>query len=262
MYPILLKLGPFTLYSYGVLLVIAFLAATFLSIRAARQLPPALVTIQPDQLIDFACVSLLGGILGARLFYVLLHWDAFALAPQEILAIWHGGLVWYGGFLGGVVAGWGYVIANRLAFLGVMDQCSPFLTLGHAIGRIGCFFNGCCYGRPTHAWYGVVFPGHATAVLPTQLFESAGLFLLYAFLRMLQRPAMLRRPGVIFGIYLMSYATLRFLIEGCRGDQVAVWNGLTLQQLISLAVLVMGGFLLFRARHSKGQVLGASRLNA
>jgi len=247
MHPVLFTLGPFTVYSYGALMVVAFLAATGLSVRAAHRLPPALVAIHPEQLVDFTCASLLGGILGARLFYVALHWESFVVSPQEIFAIWHGGLVWYGGFLGGVLAGWGYLRAKRIPFLRAMDQFIPFLALGHAIGRVGCFFNGCCYGRPTRAWCGVLFPGHATPVLPTQLFEAAGLLGVYACLRALQRPGVLRRPGMVFGAYLAAYALLRFVLEWFRGDQAVSWAGLTLQQLVSIGVLVIATTLLGRA---------------
>jgi len=246
MHPILLKLGPVTLYSYGAMLVIAFLAATGLAVRSVRRQPPALAAISAEQLVDFACLSLLGGVLGARLLYVLLQWDLFLRDPWEIPAIWHGGLVWYGGLLGGLLAGWLYARAHGLTLLRVMDQVAPFLALGHAIGRVGCFLNGCCYGKPTTAWCGVVFPEQGVKVYPTQLFESAGLVFLYITLRRLQRPAVLARPGRLFGLYLVSYAGLRFLIEGFRGDQAIWWAGLTLQQWISVGVMGIGMFLLFR----------------
>ena len=239
MHPILLKLGPLTLYAYGAMLVVAFLAATGLASQAARRSPPALIAISADQLVDFACCTLLGGIIGARLLYVLLQGDAFLREPWEIPAIWHGGLVWYGGFLGATLAGWFYARAKKLAFLRVMDQVIPFLALGHAIGRIGCFLNGCCFGKPTDAWCGVVFPGQGARVYPTQLFESAGLLFLYITLRSLQRPAMLARPGRLFGLYLMSDAGLRFGIEFFRGDQ-AIWRArLTLQQVISIGIFTL-----------------------
>lgn len=240
MHPILFTVGPLTLHSYGVMLVIALWAATSLGCRAARTLPPELVAITPEQLVDLACLSLLGGILGGRLLYVVLNWDDFARTPQEILALWHGGLVWYGGFIGGVLGGWLYVRARRLHFLRVVDQFVPFVVLGHAIGRLGCFLNGCCYGKPTGAWCGVKFAGQTECVLPTQLFEAAGLFLLYLVLRRLQRPEHLRHPGRLFGFYLVSYAVLRFLIEFFRGDQPIWWQGLTLQQLISIGLLFTG----------------------
>ena len=240
MHPILFTLGPFTLYSYGLTLVIAFLVSMWLARRAARALPPDLLAIPEEQLLDFTSCSLLGGILGGRLLYVVLQWDYFVQTPQQVLAIWNGGLVWYGGFVGGLVAGWLYMRVKRLQLLRVLDQFIPFGVLGHAIGRVGCFLNGCCYGKPTASWCGVVFPGHPTPVLPTQLFEAAGLLFLYALLRALQRPAMVRYPGRLFGVYLALYAVLRFFMEFLRGDQAIVWAVFTLQQLISVGVFLIG----------------------
>ena len=240
MHPIFFTLGPVTIYSYGIMMVIAFLATTYLTQRAALALPAPGRAMSQEQIMDFSCVALLGGLLGARAFYVALNWQAFAQAPADIVAIWHGGLVWYGGFAGGIAVGWLYTRAKRLAFLRVLDLFIPFLALGHAIGRIGCFLNGCCYGKPTEAWCGVVFPGQAGPVLPTQLFEAAGLFLLFLGLKSLQRPSVLSRPGRVLGAYLISYGVLRFLLEPLRGDQPIWWAGLTLQQLISIGMIIIG----------------------
>ena len=249
MHPILLKLGPLTVYTYGVMLAVAFTVSTWLAVRAARGMPPERVAITPGQLWDFSSVALLGGIAGGRVFYVLLHWGWFLDSPQDVVAIWRGGLVWYGGFLGGLLAGWCYVRAKRLVYLRVLDQFIPFVALGHAIGRVGCFLNGCCYGRPTQAWCGVVFPGQSLPALPTQLIEAGGLLVLFVSLRkMAQRPWVLGRPGRLLGLYLVSYAGLRFVVEFLRGDQVPIWAGLTLQQLISLSLLVVGILLVFRNR--------------
>ena len=250
MYPILLKFGPITLYTYGAMMVAAFLAATTLAAHAARRLPKAYVAITPEQIVDFSCAALLGGLLGGRLFFVLLHWEEFARAPREILALWHGGLVWYGGFLGGLAGGWGYVRARRLSFCRALDQYAPFLALGHAIGRIGCFFNGCCYGKPTEAWCGVVFPGQSVRVVPTQLIEATCLAFLFILLRNRQRPSVLRHPGRLFGGYLAAYAAIRFVIEFLRGDQAIWWYGLTLQQIISIGIFLIGCILLFRVSRS------------
>ena len=246
MHPILFKAGPLTFYSYGAMLVLAFVAATWLAGRHARRLPPALRAISAEQLLDFSSLALVGGLVGARALFVALHWDAFSSEPLEILAVWHGGLVWYGGFLGGLLGGACYVRAQRLSFLRVLDQFIPFLTLGHAIGRVGCLLNGCCYGKPTDAWCGVTFPDQGVAVVPTQLLESAGLLLLYLVLRSLQRPGLLQYPGRVFGAYLAGYGALRFALEFTRGDQLPWWMGLTLQQVISIAVCIFGGWLLLR----------------
>jgi len=248
MHPILLKVGAFTVYAYGVMLALAFAVATWLAARTVRRLPVEHRAIAAEPLVDVVCLALLGGILGGRLFYVLLEWEFFRLAPQEVFAIWHGGLVWYGGLLGGGLAGWLAVRARRRSFLRVADQLAPFVTLGHAIGRVGCLLNGCCYGRPTDAWCGIVFPGQAAPVVPTQVFESLGLLGLYVVLRMLQRPAVLQAPGRVLGWYLASYAALRFFLEFARGDQAPWWMGLTLQQFISLAMLIIGLSLVRRRR--------------
>ena len=242
MYPVLCSWGPFTLYTYGLLLVLGFAAATWLARRDAHRLPPARRAIAAGQIPDFAATALLAGIVGGRLLYVVVQWPDFAAAPRLIPAIWRGGLIWYGGLAGGLLASWAYLRARRLRFLPVMDQFIPFGVLGHAIGRIGCFLNGCCYGRPTDAWYGVWFPGQPGPVVPTQLLEAAGLVALFFVLRAAR--SAFRAPGQVFGLYLASYGALRFVIELLRGDQ-ARWHGLTLPQLVSLALLPVG-WLLFK----------------
>jgi phosphatidylglycerol:prolipoprotein diacylglycerol transferase len=104
--------------------------------------------------------------------------------------------------------------------------------------------NGCCYGKLTDAWYGVVFPGQPDPVVPTQLIEAAGLFLLYGVLRRAStHPAIVSRPGRLLGTYLIAYAGLRFAMEFLRGDQAVFWAGLTLQQLISLLLVVPAAIL-------------------
>jgi phosphatidylglycerol:prolipoprotein diacylglycerol transferase len=249
MHPILFHAGPLTLYTYGLMLVVAFLIVAALASREAKALPVQRRPLSPEQAVDFTCAALLGGLIGGRLFYVGLFWKEFAAHPLDVLAIWHGGLVWYGGFLGGVAAGWCYVRAQRLPFLRVLDHVIPFGVLGHAIGRIGCFLNGCCYGKPTDAWCGVLFPQQPVPVLPTQLFEAGGLAVLFGVLLRLKRlPAVSNRPGRLLGIYLLSYAALRYAIEYLRGDQPLIWAGLTLQQLISLVMAAAGLILLNKAK--------------
>lgn len=243
MHPVLLKFGPFTIYSYGVAMVAAYLLGTFLATRHARRLPPAAQALPPEHVTDFCLVGLLSGIIGGRLFYLVVAWEYFQDHPLEWMAIWHGGLVWYGGLLGGLLGGWWYARRHRLMFLPLLDQLVPVIALGHAIGRLGCFFNGCCYGRPTQAWYGVWFPGHDTAVIPTQLLEAGGLLVLAALLWGRQRKP--TAPGQLFGGYLLGYALLRGAVELFRGDQPRV-AGWTLPQLISVGLFVAGLGLVLR----------------
>jgi phosphatidylglycerol:prolipoprotein diacylglycerol transferase len=241
MHPILFKLGPITLYTYGAMLVAAFTLALWVLRRIARGWPEELRPLTLDQLADLSCLALLGGIAGARLFFVLLHWEFFVAEPRYLLALWQGGLVWYGGMLGGLATAWVYTRWHRVSVLRVLDLFAPVLALAHAVGRVGCFLNGCCYGEITDAWYGVVMPGEPHPLMPVQLFEALGLLFLYIGLRALQRPPVLaRRQGRVFGCYLAGYAALRFILERYRGDQIPIWSGLTLQQLISIAVFAVG----------------------
>jgi len=124
----------------------------------------------------------------------------------------------------------------------------PFATLGHAIGRLGCFTNGCCFGVPTSAWWGVQFPGQASRVVPTQLLEAAALGALFLILRALQTPERLRRPGTLFGSYLIGYAVIRWNVERWRAHQPIVGLGWTLHQWISVGLFGVGWWLLARRR--------------
>jgi len=185
-------------------------------------------------LVDWAVWTVIGGLLGGRLFYVLLNWPVYAGSPLEILALWHGGLVWYGGFLGGLLATWWYLRRRGIGFLQGVDQVSPFVALGHAVGRIGCFANGCCSG--------------ILRVIPTQLLESVALVGLYLALRVLQTATTHRRPGVVFGWYLIGYALIRGLVECWRVNQPMVWGSMTLHQAISIGLFAVGVALTFQWR--------------
>ncbi len=237
---ILLQFGPLTIYSYGVMMVVAFLAATWCLERDAKRLPPLRVAVKPPQAVDMACLAMLGGVLGARALFVAQYWPFYRQNLQEIVAIWHGGLIWYGGFFGGVVVAAIYLRILRIPFFRAADQCIPYLALAHAIGRIGCFLNGCCYGRLTTAWYGVQFPDKPGPVIPTQLIEAAPLFLLFLLLRRLQRTAMMDRPGRLFFLYLAGYGLIRFGVEFLRGDQRHHWLGLSVAQFLSVGLIAVG----------------------
>lgn len=241
MHPILFKFGPLTLYTYGAMLVSAFTLGLWVLRRIQRGLPDDLRPLAPDQLADLSCLGLLGGIAGARLFFIILHWDFFVTEPRYILALWQGGLVWYGGLAGSLLATWIYARFHKVRLLPLLDLFAPVLALAHAVGRVGCFLNGCCYGEITKAWYGVRLAGEPYPLVPVQLIEAIGLVFLYIALRAIQRPNILRRyPGRVFGCYLLGYAVLRFILERYRGDHLPIWEGLTLQQIISVGLLATG----------------------
>lgn len=227
MHPILIRLGFIQIYSYGLMVALAFLVSTFLLSRKADTLG-----FFKDFSWNLSFWSLLGGILGGRIGYIILNYRFFLENPRELILLWHGGLVWYGGFLGGFLFGALYLKFNRIPLVRAIDLIIPFIALGQAIGRIGCFLNGCCYGK-TVEW-GIYFPAHNDYLIPTQLFSSLSLLIIFVVLRILQeRP---HRNGFILAVYLLASSFERFLIEFLRDDSKRSYFGLTIFQIISLVI--------------------------
>jgi len=232
MHPILFTIGPITIYSYGVMLATAVLVCTyFLSVDAKRY------NISRETAYDLVFWCILGGIIGARIFYVFfVEWDYFSQNLFEILMLQKGGLAWQGGFIGGALAGVWFTRRNKISLRPTLDLAAPYIALGQSIGRIGCFFNGCCYGKPV-AW-GIYFPSHNARLYPTQLFETVGLFIIFLILKKAQQKP--HQAGFIFVFYLWLAAIERFVVEFYRADHELVWLGLSLAQLIALGVFVSG----------------------
>jgi phosphatidylglycerol:prolipoprotein diacylglycerol transferase len=250
MHPILLHLGPLTLRTYGALVVVAFLAA----LRVARAGAP-LRHIPEAVLLDLVAILIVTGLLGARIFYVFLNLPYFMEHPGEIVKIWEGGLVFYGGFFLAAVAGIWFASRRKLRVSKVADCLAPALALGQAIGRLGCFFAGCCYGKPTSVPWAIIFKDPASLaplgidLHPTQIYESIGdLFIATVlWLQLVRRPD---SKGDIFWLYVLLYGVLRFMIEFFRwDDRGPTFGGLFPSQVIALvAVLVAGSVLI--AKHT------------
>jgi len=231
MHPILFTIGPITIYSYGVMLAVAVLVCTYLlSLDAKRY------GISQDIAYDLVFWCMLWGIIGARIFYVIIEWPYFSSDLLEILMVQKGGLAWQGGFLGGALAGVLFARRKKLALRPLLDLSAPYIALGQSIGRIGCFFNGCCYGKPV-AW-GPYYPTQGAHLYPTQLFETAGLFIIFLILKNAQGKP--HKPGFIFVDYLWLAAIERFVVEFYRADHDIVWFGLSLAQYVALSVFVAG----------------------
>jgi len=231
MHPILFSIGPITIYSYGVMLATAVLVCTyFLSVDAKRY------GILQETAYDLVFWCMLGGIIGARIFYVYIEWPYYSENLFDILLIWKGGLAWQGGFLGGVLAGTWFARRHKLSIRPLLDLAAPYIALGQSIGRIGCFLNGCCYGKPV-AW-GIYFPTHNARLYPTQLFETVGLFVIFLILKKAQHKP--HQAGFIFVYYLLLTAIERFIVEFYRGDHTLLWLGLSLTQFVALGVFAAG----------------------
>jgi phosphatidylglycerol:prolipoprotein diacylglycerol transferase len=227
MHPVICEIGPFRIYSYGLMLALGVLVTSWFVAREAKK-----INVSRDMVYDLAFWVVLGGILGARLFYVFLNLSFFLSEPLETLMVQKGGLAWQGSLAGGLVAAVFFLRQREVPVFKFLDLAAPYVALGHAIGRVGCFLNGCCYGKPV-AW-GVRFPLLEGPVHPAQLYMVAGQLAIFAMLLFFRRHA--RYDGQVFVWYLMLSAVERFMIEFFRGDH-EVYLGLSIFQYVCLFIL-------------------------
>lgn len=238
MFPLLFDLGPIQIYAYGVLMALAFVLCTLWILKRGQTWG-----FNPEELLWLMGIVTLSGLLGARLLYVVYFPGYYMEDPWRILMD-RGGLVWYGGVIAGIAAGLTTLITTKKPILVILDMFMAPLCLGLALGRIGCFLAGCCYGRPTTLPWGVQFPvSHQTYPLhvhPTQLYESIGAFLLMGLLIWVYRHYK-HQVGTSLVVFLIGYGLMRFVIEAYRGD-VVYWVGhwLSASQVISLLALGLG----------------------
>jgi len=228
MCPVLFHIGRYSIYSYGVFVALGFAAGITYAWYSARR-----EGISPGQILDLSFYLLLAAVIGARLFYVLIEYQDYLKDPIRIFKIWEGGLVFYGGLILSGITGSVYILRHRLPAWKVMDIYAPGIALGHAIGRIGCFCAGCCYGKVCHCSFGVVFKNPqclarlGIPLYPTQLISSLTLFMIFIILILIDRRK--RFDGETFWVYVLIYAVARFGIEFLRGDP----RGFTIPGLIS-----------------------------
>ncbi len=226
MHPVVFQIGKVVIHSYGLMLALSFLLGIWLSSWRAKKsgLEPAVIS-------DIGFWIILAAILGSRLYYVFLHFEEFKGNLVNIFNPFHGdtlgigGLVMYGGLIGAILAGVLFFKLHKLPFLPYADACAPAIGLGIFLTRIGCFLNGCCYGHPTEAWYGVHFPVtspagsyavhlHASKLIASQLFLSAGgLFILLAVIFVGTKKFF---TGFQFYLMVVLYSVLRFLVDFTR----------------------------------------------
>lgn len=227
MHPILLTIGPFTVYSFGLTLAVAVIVCSWLMAKdAARS------GIAKDAVYDFVFWVALSGILGSRIFYIFLNLDFFMESPSELWKIQNGGLAWQGGLILGLIAALVYLRRNKLPVLKFLDLASPYAALGQAIGRVGCFLNGCCHG--SHADWGPFCPVHQDRLHPTQIYESIGLLAVFFVLKRLNRIDHV--PGRTVAFYFMFAAALRFIVQFFRYDFEPIFLGIGLFQIVCVVV--------------------------
>jgi phosphatidylglycerol:prolipoprotein diacylglycerol transferase len=233
--------------SFGMALLLACFAALWLTAWRARR-----EKLDPEAVYELAVWLMSGGFIGARAVYILAHPESIQ-SLADVFRIWQGGIVYYGCILGGLIGSLLYWHRRPFPFRPMADAVAPALAIGCAVGRIGCFLNGCCYGAVTdHAW-SLTFPAGtlpwarhvgeglipltASASLPvhpTQLYSALDGLLLLALLTAFYPRR--RRDGEVMALLMVTYPVTRFLIEGLRGDEPANLAGMTLSQAVSVAV--------------------------
>jgi len=239
LYPILLKFGPFTIYTYGLMVAIGCLVGFFYVRRAARR-----EGFDTDKIISLFLWVLASGFVGGRILYIFVEWQRFVNEPLRTI-FGRGGFVFYGGFILAFGVGIWQIRRMGLNIWKTADVFAPGVAIAYAIGRIGCFLNGCCYGRPIESWLGVSFPPESLAgsvgkpLIPVQLFSSLSLFIIFAILILLK--GYKKFDGQIFWFYVLLYGLTRSIIEIFRGDPRGhIWVFSTSQFLgIIFAILAL-----------------------
>lgn len=241
MHPILFEFGPIQIRFYGLMYVIAILAGSFLIKREVRRKG---IKLTEDDVMNFILWSVLGGIVGARIYYIAFNWDYYSANIRDIPAVWHGGLAIHGGLIGGILVAYIYLKRRGISFWRMADSVAPAIILGQAFGRFGNFMNGDAHGRPTAMPWGIVFPPGSIAgrefpnipLHPTMLYEMAiniSIFLILWFgLRNREH-----KNGFIFAAYLMLYSLGRFVVESFRADSLMM-GPIRAAQVVSLTLAV------------------------
>ena len=250
MYPILLTIGSFHLYSYGLCMATAFAVGIYLIARdLSKYLVPELGLKREEifqSTFDLFSVIIPVSLIGARIWFVLENHQLFTGSHWiQAFYIWQGGLVWYGGLLGAFVAGFFWLKHKKWPIAKVLDLTAPYVLLGQGIGRIGCFLNGCCYGVVS-AKYGMIFPaiGDNLPHLPTELYEMVGDFALFGLMLLLRKKT-IQYAWWNICFYSFTYGVLRYILECYRrnGSKHYLIYFLSPSQAFSFFQMVIFGIL-------------------
>ncbi|MGQ0560616.1 MAG: prolipoprotein diacylglyceryl transferase [Gemmatimonadota bacterium] len=256
MFPVIFRIGDFAVTSFGLMIFFSFIGGAWILGKQLRR-----YGLNPELAWDMLAWIAIGGILGAKLYYLALHWQDLVNYPIRELTS-RGGLVWYGGLIGGVAAYYFQIRAKKLPLATMYDATAPALALAYAIGRLGCFLVGDDYGVYTDSWVGIAFPegsppttagylrsvgdtgvpaqlpdGAVVPVHPTQLYEIGLALIMFAILWRLGARKL--KPGQLFAAWMWLYSIERFVIEFVRakGDRIAL--GMSTSQVASIILFVL-----------------------
>lgn len=255
MFRYLLEIGNFRLPAYGLMVVIGYFTAMYIASKLAQRKGIDSIYIQ-----SLSIWIIIGLVIGARLWFVLEYWDYFRVNLIEIFKIWEGGMVFYGGFVGGLIFGILYLRIKRLYIPDVLDSVAPGLAIGIAIARIGCFLNGCCFGKVTDCAIGIRFPQRylppaywthlkrgliasdstwSLPVIPTQLISTVDLLVIFGILWGVRKKTLFN--GFLFSLFLGLYGLHRFIIDFFRYYEgtAMILKVMTLSQAFSILLMIL-----------------------
>jgi len=252
MFPKLISIGSFYIPTYGVLVALGFLAGLGVTVRLARR-----IDLPAEKITNLAVYCAMAGIVGAKLFMFLFDIGDYIRNPGQIFTLetLQAAGVFHGGFLVALLMAVFYMRKQRLPAFSTMDAFAPGVAIGQAIGRLGCFAAGCCWGKVCYLPWGVRFRSDFAAPVPldkplhpVQLYESAADLIIFGILyRQFNRG---HRPGQVIGMYLVLYSTARFIIEFFREHEQALVGPFSLTQWIALGLLILGAVILLRGRQA------------
>jgi phosphatidylglycerol:prolipoprotein diacylglycerol transferase len=255
MHPILFRVGDWPVYSYGVLLALAYLAGMQLAVMRGRR-----NGLDGAKLMDFGIYIIISALLGAKLMLIAVEFDYFKNQPRELFSLVRAGGVFYGGLIAALVVGLWLVGRYKLPAWKTADMIAPGIAVGHVIGRMGCFLAGCCYGRPTDVPWAVTFTDPIASanvgtplnvpLHPTQLYDAGAELLILVFLLVTERRG---RPfaGRTFWLYMLLYAISRYIVEIYRDDERGVFFHMPTSQFISILIVPVSLFMLWRLGRTK-----------
>ena len=232
------ELGPFTIYTYGVLLAASYLLGLRLAMWRAKRWG-----LDPSRVLDLGIYIIIAALIGAKLLLLVVDFDQFSRSTADLLSLARSGGVFYGGLILAVVVAFWYIARHRMPFWTTCDVFAPGIALGHVTGRLGCLAAGCCYGRPADLPWAITFTDPLAAanvgtpldipLHPTQIYEAGAELLILVFLLATERRG---RPfaGRTFWSYMFLYAVSRYIVEIYRGDPRGEVLGLSTSQFISL----------------------------
>jgi phosphatidylglycerol---prolipoprotein diacylglyceryl transferase len=249
MHPILFEIGGFPVYTYGLLLAAAYLLGLQFALMRARTRG-----LEPNRVMDLGIWIIISALVGAKLLLLIVERDKFLRDPGELLNLARSGGVFYGGLIAAVAVALWYLWRHRMPMWTVTDVFAPGIALGHVIGRLGCLFAGCCFGRPTTVPWAITFHNEFAAqnvgtplgvpLHPTQLYEAGAELLILLFLLAFERKGR-PFPGRTFWGYMLLYGVSRFIIEFYRGDPRGMIGSFSTSQFVSLVIVPLALIMLY-----------------